>query len=174
MSKRFTDSDLKKLGMEETSPGLYVKKEAEPKHIAYAMFGEHTSVKYGVMDLSLVISFPVDPIGKPRMTSSDKWKKRPATDRYWEMKDRLKLIAKGKNFVIPESGFHIIAYLPMPDSWSKKKKEEMDGKPHKAKPDGDNICKAIFDSLCEEDSYIWDFRMTKYWAYKGRIDIHTI
>jgi Holliday junction resolvase RusA-like endonuclease len=120
------------------------------------------------------VKFDVVPMGKPRMTQSDKWKKRPATDRYWELKNKLKQIAKDNDFVIPDSNYHMIFNIPMPDSWSKKKKIEFNEKPHKQKPDKDNLEKAVLDSLCEEDSYIWDGRVSKYWAYKGSIIIKNL
>ena len=37
--------------------------------------------------------FNIDPCPKPRMTSSDRWKKRKCTDKYWKFKDELKEIA---------------------------------------------------------------------------------
>jgi hypothetical protein len=37
--------------------------------------------------------FNIDPCPKPRMTSSDRWKKRKCTDKYWKFKDDLKEIA---------------------------------------------------------------------------------
>lgn len=124
--------------------------------------------------MRLLIKFDVNPIGKPRMTVSDKWKKRDATGRYWVFKDQLRNIAKGHNFKMPESDIHMLFNIEMPQSWPKKKKEEMDGKPHLSKPDGDNILKAVQDSLCDNDSYIWDVRITKKWAYKGSIKIYSI
>lgn len=43
---------------------------------------------------------------------------------------------------------HIWAYFPIPESWSKKKKQDaLDGKIHPRKPDWDNIGKIISDGL---------------------------
>lgn len=42
---------------------------------------------------------------------------------------------------------HITAYFPVPKSASKAKKAAMEGKFHMARPDADNICKAILDAL---------------------------
>ena len=41
------------------------------------------------------------------------------------------------------------------------------------KPDVDNMCKAVFDSLFSEDKYISDVRITKFWVdfEDGWIDI---
>jgi Holliday junction resolvase RusA-like endonuclease len=173
-----TKEEFEKMGMFETSPGIFEK--INNRELSF--LEHHPLVKHNPIPLfydrglsgTLLISFPVDPMGKPRMTQQDRWKKRDVTDRYWELKDHLVKIAKGSNFEIPDSNIHIIFYMPMADSWAKSKKEKMDGKPHQQRPDADNMLKAIQDSLCKEDSYIWDVRISKYWAYKGRIDIYKI
>lgn len=165
----YTKDDLSRLGLVEISPGIYERKSILKESGALS-----SAVPLMTQGTGLIISFPIDPMGKPRMTQQDRWKKRPATDRYWEMKSRIKQIAEGAKFVLPESNMHMIFYIPMADSWSKKRKEEMDGKPHQQKPDGDNILKGIQDALCKDDSYVWDVRITKRWAYKGRIDIYNI
>jgi len=171
-------------GYDELSPGVFQKRKVEPKDTA-----TNGGLSFSKKDVSKSIDnilkgvygddyycyeFPVDPMGKPRMTQQDKWRKRPATDRYWQLKDNLKKIADGYKFKMPECDYHMIFNLPMPDSWSKKKKEEFNGKPHQQKPDKDNLEKAVLDALCEEDSYIWDGRVSKYWAYKGSIIIKNI
>ena len=110
----------------------------------------------------------IDPVPKPRMTQSDKWKKRPCVQRYWDFKDDL-LLKLGRDFVMPECNYHLIFYIKMPKSWSDKKKKEMYLKPHQQKPDKDNLEKSFLDCTCEEDSNIWDGRVTKRWGYKGTI-----
>ena len=57
----------------------------------------------------------------------------------------------------------------MPKSWSAKKKVEMIGQYHRAKPDTDNLLKAFQDSLYADDSFIADIRGTKLWGHKGQI-----
>ncbi len=176
MSNVKDDSFLRQRGWIETSPGVFEKSSIKNINNKPIFLNDFKFLNDTENDSEgqLLISFPVDPIGKPRMTQQDKWKKRPTTDRYWELKSRMKKIATGACFELPESNIHMIFYLPMADSWSKKKKEEMDGKPHKQKPDGDNILKGVQDALCKDDSFIWDVRISKYWAYKGRIDIYKI
>ena len=56
----------------------------------------------------------------------------------------------------------------MPKSWSKKKKAEMDGKPHQSRPDLDNMVKSL-DALVAEDSGIWDLSAKKFWSYNAFI-----
>ena len=71
---------------------------------------------------------------------------------------------------IPEN-YHIIFVLPMPQTWSKRKKEKFCGSPHKQRPDKDNLEKALLDAIHKEDSMIWDGRVTKLWGYSGLIMI---
>ncbi|WP_372809350.1 RusA family crossover junction endodeoxyribonuclease [Litorivivens sp.] len=113
------------------------------------------------------MKYPITPMGKPRMTRSDKWKQRPAVMRYRSFKDEVRL----HGLTVPESGAHIMFVLPMPKSWSKKRKAEMNGKPHQSKPDIDNLTKALFDAIFEDDAHIWDHRSTKVWGDEGAIFI---
>jgi len=57
----------------------------------------------------------------------------------------------------------------MPKSWSKKKKAEMINKPHKQKPDIDNLLKGLMDALLEEDSHVHTVFARKIWAEEGSI-----
>lgn len=120
-------------------------------------------------------TFAVDivPVPKPRMTQSDRWKKRPAVVRYYHYKDNLLYEALAQGFYLTDE-IELIFGLPMPKSWSKKKKAEMNGKPHQAKPDIDNLCKAVMDALLDEDSHIWSLRASKFWSDKGSLVIKTI
>ena len=101
------------------------------------------------------------------MVQSDKWKKRPATEKYWKFKDDINKLVRGDL----GSQFDIDFYVSMPKSWSKKKKAEYDGKPHQQRPDIDNFLKSFMDSLCEDDSHVWDVHPRKFWAYEGRIEL---
>lgn len=105
------------------------------------------------------------PIGKPRMTQRDKWQKRPCVVEYREFADNLRLAA-GELPALPD-GLIVTAYMPMPESWSLKKKAKMQGTPCRTKPDYDNIAKAVADALFEEDSCIWFGATMKYWCQQG-------
>ena len=104
----------------------------------------------------------ITPMGKPRMTQRDRWKKRPRVLRYNAFKDTLRLSTIGK---LPKDPSRLswIAYLPIPASWPKKKKSEMAGKLHRQRPDRDNIDKAILDTLFKEDSGIASGMIEKRW-----------
>jgi Holliday junction resolvase RusA-like endonuclease len=113
--------------------------------------------------------YDITPVPKCRMTQRDKWAKRPAVLRYRAFCDEVRV----KGVSMPESGSHIVFVLPMPKSWSKKKREMMDGQPHQQRPDKDNLEKALLDALFEDDSHIWDSRVSKIWGEEGRIEITT-
>ena len=107
------------------------------------------------------------PVPKPRMTQRDRWAKRPAVMRYRQYCDTIRELGAH----VPEEGAHIQFYLPMPKSWSKKKRALMQGEPHQQKPDIDNLVKALLDALYEDDSGVWDIRASKRWAENGAIII---
>lgn len=117
--------------------------------------------------LHQLVTIPIAPVPKPRMTRSDQWKKRPATDRYWKYKDALRAEVRGTL----EPQFDVDFFIPMPKSWSKKERAALLGKPHQQKPDIDNYLKAFMDALCDDDSYIWDVHPRKFWAIEGSIEL---
>jgi len=117
------------------------------------------------------IVFHVEPMGKPRMTQQDKWKKRKVTDRYWAFKDALNARADELGYV-PGDILSIRFYIRIPKSWSKKRALEAEGKPHQSKPDLDNLIKAFKDSLLKEDSHVYEYHfMGKYWSKEPRIEV---
>ena len=75
---------------------------------------------------------------------------------------------------MPESRAHVIFVVPVPASWSKKKKREMWNKPHQQTPDVDNFLKALLDAVFEDDSKFWDCRVTKVWGQEGEIRVQPI
>lgn len=99
------------------------------------------------------------------MTQRDRWHKRPATEKYWQFKKEV----QDANIYVPYGGYHVIFIIPMPKTWSKKKKTEMNGKPHQQKPDKDNLEKALLDAIYDDDSKVWDGRATKLWGETGKI-----
>ncbi len=109
--------------------------------------------------------YSIAPTPKPRMTQRDRWKKRPAVLRYYAFKHQ----CKSAGIKLQQSGINVVFEIPMPKSWSKKKKAEMVGKPHQQKPDLDNLIKALFDACLDEDCEIWQFTASKVWAETGAI-----
>ncbi|MBM7346076.1 Holliday junction resolvase RusA-like endonuclease [Pantoea coffeiphila] len=79
-----------------------------------------------------------------------------------------------KRLQLPVSGCHVTFVLPMPASWSRKKRAASAGQPHQQKPDVDNLMKALMDALFADDSSVWDFRVSKIWGETGSIRIAEI
>lgn len=120
-------------------------------------------------------------MGAVRMTKSDQWKTNPnhpdpmkrqrkAVAQYFAFKNILTAQANLMKFELGKC-LDAVYFIPMPDSWSEKKKERMNGMPHESRPDTDNITKAIKDTLRKEDGNIWWEKAEKRWAYKGSIII---
>ena len=113
------------------------------------------------------MEYPICPVAKPRMTRADKWRKRPATSKYWHFVDLCKLY----RVQFPCFGSHVTFVLPLPKSQSKKRNAAMCGKPHMNRPDLSNLIKALEDSIYKEDAVIYDLWATKVWGYTGKIII---
>jgi Holliday junction resolvase RusA-like endonuclease len=116
------------------------------------------------------VRFALAPLGKPRMTRADAWRKRPRVLAYWQYADELRSQAgdfKPENVLIIEFG------VPMPASWSKKKREAKLGAPHDQKPDLDNLVKAFCDILVKEDKEIYLTLARKVWSSEGYIECYS-
>jgi len=107
----------------------------------------------------------IDPKPKPRMT----WKtaKFAKYKPYWDYSDKLKELA----VKLAESGQRVVFIMPMPKSWSKKKKTERRGTPHHQTPDTDNMLKALWDSVLKQDCKLWHTEVLKLWGDVGMIVI---
>ena len=75
-------------------------------------------------------------------------------EKYNQYKIDLLALCKSKGFTLPCQGLCISYYIPVPKSWSEKKKKLYHGTLHQSTPDIDNLVKATFDSLVREDKYI--------------------
>lgn len=107
--------------------------------------------------------FPVVPVPAPRQVIRDKFNPSMAVQRYRAYRDEIRLHATAQKFTMPENGYHMIFLMPMPDGWSAEKKAAHKKKPHQRRPDKDNLEKAFLDSVCADDSHIWDGRVSKIW-----------
>ena len=113
--------------------------------------------------------YPIVPCPAPRMTRRDAWANRPCVQRYFAFRDQVRL----HGVTIPDR-VRIIFHMPMPASWSAKKRAEMDGKPHQVRMDIDNAVKALLDSVFENDAHIHEIHANKVWAVDGAIEIGAI
>jgi len=119
-------------------------------------------------------SFEISPMAAPRINHRSRFSQK-AKD-YWDWTKTLRDLAHIQGFRYSQSEIFSLSFtfmVPMPNSWSKKKKREMEGKPHKSKPDLDNFLKATIDGLFPGgDHMIASLHgVHKIWREKGRIDI---
>lgn len=95
---------------------------------------------------------------------------------YIEYKEGLKTIIrsqhKGKPYECPVKAY-ITFDMPMPKSWSKKKKAEKQFTPHTSKPDCDNLAKTLLDTMNSivflDDSQVCELTVVKRWGFTGKI-----
>lgn len=121
------------------------------------------------------IVIPGEPMSKPRMTQRDKWKQRPVVMRYRDWCNRVRA-AVGDSLPAPEqiAELNWIAYFEPPRSWSKDRRWRAAGTPHYAKPDRDNIDKAVLDCLFKQDQGIAAGRIEKRWDWKARLEVEIV
>lgn len=127
-------------------------------------------------DLQIMVA--CRPIGKPRMTQRDTWKKRPCVVRYRDWCDRVRAIVKSN---IPKTDdileLNWVACFRPTKSWLKKNKltlAEAAGMIHRQTPDRDNIDKAVLDCLFNQDSGIGCGTIEKYWGIEDHIVIEIV
>lgn len=112
-----------------------------------------------------------DPDAKPRRNLNRKRQ----LEKYNAYKQELRWSAKKQGFELPDGCFSIHFYIRMPPSWRAKKRAEMLNKPHKSKPDCDNLIKSLIDGLIprknrtngetgRDDKDVWSYAAFKYWV----------
>ena len=116
-----------------------------------------------------VYRLDIPPCPKPRMTKSDRWKKRKSVLKFFEFRDAVRQWTTGiwageRRRILEMESFEIEFHVPMPKSWSKKKKGHMNGSAHQQRPDLDNYLKAWKDSVYEEDAIVWRVKASKLWT----------
>jgi len=111
-------------------------------------------------------------MAKPRMTRRDVWLKRDCVVRYRDFADELRLQMNENKFILPLDPV-IIYFLPIPESWPKKKKDALCGTYHTQKPDIDNLIKS-WDSVMKEDKKIHTVFSIKRWSCKEGIRIGSL
>lgn len=120
------------------------------------------------------IILDIKPFPKPRMTRRDKTPRLQSkrVRDYFDWVNEISLLWNIEYVPIPLS---ITFIVPMSKSWTKKKKAEYEGMPHRQKPDLDNFIKAFKDALLEEDCHVWKYgEMKKVWGYDGQIIVHDV
>lgn len=103
-------------------------------------------------------------LNKIKIRATGKWVKSPVVERYRAFRDEVRVAAHPHRSLIEAcSGLQIVAYMRIPPSWSNKKQMDLRGAPCLAKPDIDNIGKAVLDALFEEDKGVWRMVAEKRW-----------
>ncbi len=126
--------------------------------------------------------FDVVPMGAVRMSQSDKWKTNPnhfdpkkrereAVTRYRYFKSVIRNQANEMKFEL-KGVLEVVFLVPMPSTWSEKKKQRENKKPVKTRPDIDNYVKAFMDAIAAEDGYVWKINAEKRYAFKGSILVY--
>ena len=119
------------------------------------------------------LTFNIDPVAKPRMSKRDQWKERPVVSKYFAFRDQIRYLLRLKGIQSTPGAIGSITFnIPMPASWSGKKRREMNGIPHQQTPDLDNYLKGLLDDLCTEDKHIHSIgKLKKVWAEAGSIEM---
>lgn len=112
--------------------------------------------------------YEVAPTAKVRQTQSDKWKKRPCVMRYRAFADRLRALG-----CVLKDNDAVAFHMEMPASWSHRKRAQMEGKPHRQRPDLDNLVGGLMDAIMpDSDSHISMLSsIRKVWARTPAIEI---
>ena len=85
--------------------------------------------------------------------------------------DEIRLACQYEEF-IPGNELIMEFYIPMPKSWSKKKRAEFVGEPHtQNRLDLDNLCKAVMDALIKDDGCVHYLKAKKIWSEEGMIKL---
>jgi len=87
----------------------------EPKVIKLEPKKEEKQLTADGQEILPYITLRIAPVAKPRMTQSDKWKKRLPVVKYWKYKDNLKLLCFLTKWQIKEE-LDITFVIPMPIS----------------------------------------------------------
>ena len=108
--------------------------------------------------------YQLDPVAKPRPRVTSRGTYIPG--KYAKFKKDCRTLGMR----VPESA-DIRFEVPMPKSWSQRKRFLMAGQPHQQRPDLDNYVKAVLDAVLDDDSKVWQVWARKVWGMKGQIVI---
>lgn len=122
--------------------------------------------------------YDVVPMGAVRMTGRGKWVKDNA-QRYLAYKEEIcwqtRQQMKNKDPITGPIAVNVQFRMPIPKSWSKKKKSEAEGQYHTKRPDTDNLIKGLFDSLnnlvWKDDNQVCKILAKKIYSSKPGIEI---
>ncbi len=167
----WTESQLKQHTQKQSMKAIEKNKQAKNAPRQPQSTQTYYKVESVIKITNGVIRLPIEPMGAVRLSSSDRWSKRPAAQKYFDWKNRFKTIISNnaalKSLIsqIEESGkIEIETVHPLPKTWSNKKKRLHYCRPMRAKPDFDNVAKAVCDVLFKEDKQIHTATISQRWC----------
>ncbi len=143
------------------------RKNPDPKAQLAAAMGKSADGAVERVNGKMTITIHCAAIGKPRMTRSDKWKKRPCVVRYREWCDALRSVAGP----VPDPSSIVEVKITATFACKGKAKS---GDYHRVKPDNDNICKGVLDCLFEQDQKIPASCCYKFWGDSDSLRIEIL
>lgn len=105
-------------------------------------------------------------MGAVRLTQRSLWT--PRAKKYASYKEAIRGHLGGSE--LPEV-LDLEFHIPMPKSWSNKKREATRGEPHRSRIDLDNAIKGVLDAYGVEDAHVHTLTARKYWQDEGKIII---
>lgn len=116
------------------------------------------------------------PMGAVRMTQRGKWNN-PNALRYLNYKQEI-AYRLHQSFYTPRTdavSIKVTFYMPIPQSWSKRKRSASDGMPCMVKPDIDNMIKGVFDAangvIWKDDNQVVKVESQKIYSFAPGIEI---
>ncbi|MEO1208842.1 MAG: RusA family crossover junction endodeoxyribonuclease [Cyanobacteria bacterium J06638_20] len=123
-----------------------------------------------------VYEMAIAPQSAPQQGQADRWRPKPKVVKYRAWRDEFAAHWQPE-WKLPEMPVFIFG-MPMPKSWSGKKRERMNGTVHLSRPDTDNMIKAVVDSIYRlpryegrNDSEVWCAVGLKFWSCEGYVKI---
>lgn len=96
-------------------------------------------------------------------------------EKYNQYKIDLSAEAKRMKFSMHPQGMSITFFIPVPKSWTNKKKRLHHMQYHSSTPDLDNLMKAMQDSLLTDDRHLAHYELSKRWVNNetGWIEVYS-
>ena len=114
------------------------------------------------------IEIDINPMGAVRTTQKGKY-----TDeryhKYARYKTAVMMFLRGFGVRECPESFRIQFVMPFPISYTQKQCRELEGSPHRYKPDIDNMVKGFMDCFGKDDSGVHTIQAQKVWGYEGKI-----
>jgi Holliday junction resolvase RusA-like endonuclease len=117
----------------------------------------------------------IKPMGAVRMTQRGKWTN-PQAQKYLAYKSEIQrqVRLQAPELIKQACEVSINFWMPIPESWSAKKKIASIGKSVTVKPDIDNLVKGLFDALnglvWTDDNLVVSCNAMKIYSVSGKID----